>query len=136
MDRLLLKEEIERLLLKRKGLLDQYEDSWDEESMKYSMEEPEEIDQLSEQIYNKLIKGKDILDIDFIIESLTHLGGAPNLLYDDNGYFAMTADGYQTVVTDSPADVETAFMVPARKWKPTIREAVVYYLLHDDEEDE
>lgn len=135
MDKLLLKDEIQRLLDKRKNLLDEYEDFWDEESMSYTIEEPKEIDELSEKIIEKIVTGREFLEIDFIIESITHLGAAPNLLYDDNGYFAMTSDGYQTVVSESPADIETSFLVPARKWKPNIREAVIYYLLEDEEDE-
>jgi hypothetical protein len=55
------------------------------------------------------------------------LGDAPNLLYDDNGHWSITSDGFQSVVT-VPSDVETHFFIEKEKWKNTIREALDFYL--------
>lgn len=133
MDRLLLKEEILGLNIKRKIYIDKYEDSWDEELLMYAIQEPKEIDECSEQIFEKLKKGKEVLDVDFIIEILTHLGDAPNILYDDNGNFAVENSGYQTVSVDEKNNMSMTFFVESKKWKSTIRSAIIYYLENDEE---
>lgn len=126
------KIQIKELVEKRQEFWKIYQDSYDVESNKFSMKEPIEIDQLSEEIVSLIKKYFDFLEIDFIIESLTYLGHAPNILYDDDGRFAVEVEGFQTVPQDGPSDIEMSFFVEAKKWKSTIREAVKYYL--DDEE--
>lgn len=106
---------------KRYTLIDSLlEDDWESE-----------IDVLGDEILNRIKEYKDSLSFEFIFEELTKLGQAPNLLYDDNGYFAIEAEGYQTVVTE-PTDVEMHFMVEKEKWCSTIREALNKYF--EDEE--
>jgi hypothetical protein len=53
----------------------------------------------------------------------------PGLVNDDNGNWAVSASGMQNVVCgDEPSDVETTFFIEAKDWKPTLREAINYYL--------
>jgi len=92
-----------------------------------SAEQEKEIDDLEEQILNLINQDKDSLPIDFIIEELTKLGWAPSLLYDDNGHFAVTADGYQTI-TEGTSDVTIMCFIPKDYWKDSIREALNYFL--------
>jgi hypothetical protein len=77
--------------------------------------------------FKKYFKG---YPCDFIIETLTEFGQAPNIIYDDNGLFAMSADGYQPVVTgDEKLEGELmVFVMKKDMWKPTIREALWHYL--------
>jgi len=67
--------------------------------------------------------------VDFILETLTEFGQAPNLVYDDNGLFAVSAAGYQPVVTEDEK-IEGVLTVFVRKeqWHETIREALRHYL--------
>jgi len=68
-------------------------------------------------------------DVDFMLETLTEFGHAPNLVYDDNGLFAVTCDGYQPVVTGRQK-IEGAMTVFVEKpqWKKTIRQALNHYI--------
>ena len=119
--------EIKDLSKKRDKSLKEYENSWDEKSEKYIMSS-EEIDSLEKEIYKKIKEWKDFLSFEFIIDKLTKLGHAPNLLYDDNGNFAITGDGFQTVPINGPCDMEMSFFIEKDKWSPTIREALNKYL--------
>lgn len=120
---------IEHLLFRRKEYLNRYESSFDNELGDYTINEPKEIDEIANEIVDYILKHKDEIEFEVIIESLTHLGGAPNLLYDDNGHFAITDEGIQSVCYgDEPEDVETSFTVEKIHWKSTIREALNHYL--------
>lgn len=94
------------------------------------------IDSLMEQILGLIKPNINKLDFDFIMEQLSHLGWCPNLLYDDNGHWAVSSDGYQNVVYgDKPEDVETHFYIEAEDWKNSPKEAL-YKFLHDDNSEE
>lgn len=126
-------EQIKELSNRRQELWKQFEDSWVVEAQKYSMEEPKEIDILGEQILTLLQLHHKDLPVDFIIEELTKLGQAPSLLYDDNGHFAVTGDGYSTI-SDEPQDASVTCFIRKSQWKPTIREALEHYMFNHDEE--
>jgi hypothetical protein len=91
------------------------------------------IDILADKIWIALNEYQDILPVDFIIESLTSLGAAPSILYDDNGHFTIGEDGIQNMPTfgDEHKTKETTFdgtwFVKPGRWKPTIREAIKDY---------
>jgi len=81
------------------------------------------------EIRELLIEKFDLLEADFIIESLTHLGHAPNILYDDNGHFGISADGFQPVVTGSKKlEGSIHILVEKHIWHRTIRGAIKIYL--------
>jgi len=120
-------EIIESLNEERDNYLRIWNNSWNEEEDKYEISEPKEIDDLSEQIWNNLRDHQDVLPVEFVIESMTRLGHAPNILYDDNGNFAICDDGYQSI-SDEIIDQEMAFFVKKERWFPTIRLALNYYL--------
>ena len=111
----------DEILLKR-------EESYNEDTGKYNYNDSE-IDNIAELILNKINEHRDTLQVDFIIEQLTKLGQAPNVLYDDDGRFAVISDGFQTLVLgDEADDVEFQFNVEAKYFKKTIREALYFYL--------
>jgi hypothetical protein len=99
----------------------------DEKEERLDPAQEEKIDNLANQIVALIKEGKDKLPIDFIIEELTKLGWAPCILYDDNGCFAVSTDGYQTISEETSDTTYMAF-VPAESWKDTIREALDYFL--------
>jgi len=126
---------IKVLVNKRKEILKQHEDSCDEKISDYTIEEPEEIFTLRDEILNLIFKYEPELDTDCIIETMTELGYAPNILYDDNGNFAVITDCFTSVsFGDDPVDMDMSFHVEARHWKPTIREAIKHYLEDFDPE--
>ncbi len=59
----------------------------------------ERIDEIEKIITDVFIKNVANYEVDFILETLTKFGQAPNVMYDDNGLFAVSAAGYQPVVT-------------------------------------
>ena len=99
-------------------------------SAKYSEDENDpQVDTIRDEIL-AVIKGNFYsYEVDFILETLTRFGSAPNLVYDDNGMFAISDSGYQPVVTgDELIEGALTVFVEAVQWKKTIREALHYYL--------
>ena len=127
-----MKEEISKLIEKRSGFWKTYQDSWDEKKGEYKISEPKEIDELEKEIRSAIDTHKDELPVDFILESLTHLGCAPQVVYDDNGHFAISSSGMSPVpMTDSGKFDETEVfqtIVEPEQWRDTIREALNHYL--------
>lgn len=129
-----MKSKILEINNKRKEFLKIREDSYDEDINSYGIE-PKEIDELSDQIIDLILTHSVDLEVDFILESLTYLGHAPNILYDDNGSFSVTCDGTQSIsFGDEPVDVEMSFFVPKERWFPTIRKALNHFLEELDPE--
>jgi len=94
------------------------------------------IDDLADQILDCIKRWRNSLPFEFILEELTRLGWAPCLLYDDNGNFAISGDGMQSI-SEEADDQELFHFIKKDMWKETIREALNYYLDHEeDEEDE
>jgi hypothetical protein len=123
-----IKNMIVQLHNKRLEYLSLMEKSYDEQKMEYGYE-PVEIDQLGDEIYSLIKEHQTVLPIEFIIEKLTHLGHAVNILYDDNGHFSVTGDGFQSLPTsDEPCDINMSFAVKKEEWFDTIREALNKYL--------
>jgi hypothetical protein len=91
------------------------------------------VDELSEQIWQTLREFQKDLPLEFIIESLTSLGAAPSVLYDDNGHFTIGEEGSQNMPTFEMdfEEKETAFVgdwiVKPGHWKRSIREALELY---------
>ena len=96
-----------------------------------------EVDRLGDEILNLVQNHHQELLVDFVLEVLSCLGQAPNVLYDDNGNWAIVGDGFQSVsAEDHPVDVELQFWVEAKHWFPTIREALTHYLTFEEDETE
>jgi hypothetical protein len=127
-----MKKEISLKIKIRQEHLKRFEDSWNKEKDSYEIQEPTEVDELAKEILDLLTVNHEDLPVDFIIESLTHLGYDPSILYDDNGNFAISSGGYSSISFE-PADCSLSFFVEKRFWKPTIREALKIYF--EDDED-
>lgn len=123
---------IQNVSIRREDFLNKMEDSWDEKSGDYLLNFPE-IDQLGDEIYSLIKQWKDKLQFEFIIEELTKLGAAPNLMYDDNGHFAISGDSFNNI-SDDIIDMYMTVFLQKNMWKNTIREALDYYLNDKDEE--
>lgn len=69
------------------------------------------------------------LTFESIFEGMTHLGAAPQLVYDDNGLFAVSCDGMSPVFADDKAhDMDITTYTKADQWSDTVRGAL-YHLL-------
>lgn len=89
----------------------------------------EVIDEIEYKITNEFINRCNKFEVDFILETLTSFGQAPNVVYDDNGMFAVSSEGWQPVVTGQQR-IEGVISVSVEKvqWKKTIRQALKHYL--------
>ena len=88
-----------------------------------------EADVLEQKILTVIKTDFDELPIEFIIETLTKLGQGPNLVYDDNGNFAVSGNAFQPVVVDAEKiEGGITVFVEAQQWKETIRLALKFYL--------
>lgn len=127
------KNEIISMSILRYKLIEQLHQIGDDDGI-LEKELNEEIDELSEKIKERIIVNYERLPFEFIMEELSKLGQCPNLLYDDNGNWAVTDEGFQNIAHgDEPIDIETHFFIKAELWKPTPREALKYYLTHEEE---
>lgn len=73
------------------------------------------------------------LSFDFIIESLTHLGFAPNIIYDDNGNFQISDSSYHEIPLTEDGNIDKLggqmiTIVEPEKWFPSMREALNDYI--------
>lgn len=124
-----IQSEIKMLSDSRYEYIDIHNKSWDDDLGNYTTEEPKEIDELSDKIYDLLVEYQKTLSFEFIIEELTKLGQAPCLLYDDNGHFAVVGSGFQSLPSgDDTEDITSSFIVEKELWFDTIREALTHYL--------
>jgi len=87
------------------------------------------VDIIEKEITEELRKNFKNYEVDFILETLTMFGQAPNVIYDDNGNFAVSASGYQPVVAGSQKiEGMVSVFVEKKQWKKTIRLALKHYL--------
>lgn len=129
------KEKIQKLIEERQKYLDILESSWDKDKGtfgEYTMEEPDEIHDLAESIRKSIQEGVEELECDFILESLTMLGDAPQLVYDDNGHWAVSGNGFSSIPISESGKFEgqesMTTIVEPDEWKDTIREAIKEYV--------
>ena len=121
--------EILELHKERYSLIEQLQQLGADDVENQGKELDNKVDVLSEKIMDIIKQFIDELDFDFVMQQLSYLGECPNLLNDDNGNWAVTGQGFQSVASgDEPEDVEMHFMVEASLWKPTPREALIKYL--------
>lgn len=87
------------------------------------------IDEIEKTILVTFKKLFNKYEVDFIIETLTRFGQAPNVVYDDNGLFAVSSVGYQPVVTGKEKiHGSLNVFVERQQWKKSIRAALKHYL--------
>jgi len=62
-------------------------------------------------------------------ELLDYLGSQDGaaLVSDDNGRWAVTMDGVQSLPGDEPNDMELTFIVEAHQWRHSICEAILAF---------
>ena len=132
-----IKKQITVLSKARQALLDAVDAIEDVEKHDEKYEEfTPKIDGYERDITDLMKQNFDGLEFEFVLDQLSCLGACPNVLNDDNGHWAVTADGYQNVVTGDPKDVETSFFVRAEDWRNTPREALKHFMEDDGESDE
>lgn len=116
------------LISERRKITEQRNNTWDEEKSEYSNEYYKEYDNNRDLILNLIKENLEALSFEDILEAYSHTGGAPCLIYDDNGNWAITTEGYQSIsLEDEPQDLQSSFLVEARFFKPNIRDAVKYW---------
>jgi hypothetical protein len=124
---------IQTMVDTRKAFFKKHEESWDNVKKDYKEEENPLDDILHKKINEALLLTYETLEPTFILETLTTLGGSPILIYDDNGNFAITESIFSEVVTEKHTDTyHLNIAVEPNFWKPTIKEAIIYYLLNED----
>lgn len=125
-------------LYTRSELYQKYEDSFNELTCEYELPLDPEVDRIADEVLN--IFKKQIgyyYSPHFVIECLTKIGWSPSIIYDDNGHFAVTGDGYQSVsMTMEPADLDISFTIPKEAFFDNIYDALMYYLNHNEDEDD
>lgn len=114
-----IKKLIEDLIDKRNEILDE-----DYES---------DVDSQTYEIKKLIFENSKELSFDFIIESLTHLGFAPNIIYDDNGNFQISDSSFHEIPLTEDGGVgklggQMLTIVEPEKWFPTMREALNDYI--------
>ena len=83
------------------------------------------VDEIRENIADAIRKNFDKYEVDFILETWTRFGAAP----DDNGLFAVSGDGSQPVVTGKQKiDGAITVFVNRKQWKNSIRKALKQYI--------
>jgi len=61
------------------------------------------------------------------IDWLQKAGCGIALINDDNGYWAVATEGFQTVPeADGTTDIETTYFIEKKWWKSTVRKAIDY----------
>lgn len=116
------------LISERKKISKARDLTWDEDEVKYGNEYHEEYDTNRDLIFILIKENFDTLSLEDILEAYSHTGGAPCLIYDDDGNWAITTEGYQSInLEDTPQDLDASFFIEARFFKPNIREALKYW---------
>ena len=78
---------------------------------------------------------KDKARLDWL-EKSTHEGFCPGLLFDDDGHWAVSMDGSQSIshmLGEGPGDVSTSFFVTADEWHESVRDAIDHSIATDGE---
>jgi hypothetical protein len=76
------------------------------------------------------------MDVAKVLEDLANKGYCPALVFNDDGYWALTCDGmqsldYDAIMKNEPFEMHASFIIPKESFKPSIEEAVQYFLDND-----
>lgn len=72
------------------------------------------------------------ISVEDVMTELGKMGYCVNLLNDDNGHWAFASDGYQSVPSGKYAEnIQTSFFIEKKKWKTTIRAALIHFFNTD-----
>jgi len=82
------------------------------------------------EMLNCIIADFPSTDVDITLERLTEIGHCPSLVYDDNGHWAIGYNGTFSVRHSPDADYKGSVYIETECFKPTIREAVEYYIMN------
>ena len=77
------------------------------------------------------------MSFDSVFQALSEIGYCPNLLNDDNGYWAVSFDvvqNYRFIEDDEDynANLTNSFYIESQYWKETIREALIVALEEEE----
>lgn len=86
------------------------------------------IDEIKKQIQDEIIANYYYYPVDFILETWTRFGASPNLVYDDDGLFAISNIGYPAVYGKQKMEGEIIVLIKKNQWKESIREALKIYI--------
>jgi hypothetical protein len=94
------------------------------------VENEKQTDELRLELLDIIEKYHPEMTFEEVIEGLTSTGGAPSLIYDDDGHFAVECEGIQDVMLDDErfGRFDGTWFTTKESWKPTVREALNYYL--------
>lgn len=76
----------------------------------------------------QIIVAFDWLKIEDVLETLTKMEYAPNLLFDDNNLWAIVTNGTQPITGKQILHGNMTFFCEKKDWAPTIRKALLKYL--------
>jgi hypothetical protein len=127
-------EEIKEKLDYRYTLLQKLDESYNDQSGEYELEEPKEIDEISDWLIAIFKKESKLYPFDFVLESLSKIGWDINLLYDGNGRWSVSGDSFQQTAIDEPINMQIVSFVDKNFWKDSIKEAIHYFLNNDSDD--
>jgi hypothetical protein len=116
-----LKEQLNKLIKERNKLFDKL-GSNELKDKEYS----KKIDKIGGTIFSIIYKNRKNIDVDLCLESLSHLGYDPSIVYDDNGHWAVPKISVNNICPDKDIySMDITFFVEEDEWKDSIREAII-----------
>ena len=91
-----------------------------------------EADKIQAEITEYIKSRWDLVPVDFILETLTHFGQAPAVVYDDDGYWQVSGGGYHELEIRKEESSSMMVMVEQKGWFDTIRKALWYYMFESE----
>jgi len=87
------------------------------------------VNRIRNEVLLAIKRDLDVYPAEFVIETLTRFGDAPQLVYDDNGMFAVSGTSYSGVVVGRQRlNGVITVSVEKRQWSPTVRGALKKYV--------
>jgi hypothetical protein len=87
------------------------------------------IDKIGNTIFGIIYKNKKTIDVGLCLESLSHLGHDPSIVYDDNGHWAVPKISTSNFCLDKDIyDMDITFFIEESEWRNNIRDAMIELL--------